>query len=129
MRQKRTTPAEADMTPMLDIVFILLIFFVVTASFLTERAMDMTPPPSGGSSITQPAITVSISSEGLVRVNGELSDIERVRARIEQALASDPEQAVIVQADKTTKNWLVLTAVDQARSAGVQSVGFMLTEG
>ena len=129
MRHRKISSAEADMTPLLDIVFILLIFFVVTATFLKEQAMDMTPPPaSGHSAITSPAILVSISPEGLVRVNGALSDIEMVRAKIERELAQLPDQSVIVQAASVAKNGLVIRAVDQARSAGVQSIGFMVAE-
>lgn len=122
-RYRNSGSAEADLTPMLDIVFILLIFFIVTATFLKEQAMLLTPPPQGSSSKTMPTILVSLSEEGLVRVNGELSDVGMIRARIERALAENPDQAVIVQAHSNTRTRLILLAVDQARSAGVQNVG------
>lgn len=123
---RRSGEAETDMTPMLDIVFILLIFFVVTASFLKERAMPMTPPPVGNPDKPQPAIVVSVSEEGLVRVNGRLSDIERVRAGIERSLAENPDQSVLVQAHPQARNQFVIMTVDQAYSAGAKSVGFNL---
>ena len=129
MKKRRQTTAEADMTPMLDIVFILLIFFIVTATFLKENAIEMTPPPQGAAEITNPAIIVRIDENGLVRVNGQLSDIGGVRANIERALAAEPGQSVIVQAHPTTRNKLVILAVDQAYSAGVQSVGFAVDAG
>ena len=93
-------PGEIDLTPMLDVVFILLIFFIVTATFLKENAIEMTPPPQGAAEITNPAIIVRIDENGLVRVNGQLSDIGGVRANIERALAAEPGQSVIVQAPK-----------------------------
>ena len=123
-RQSRT--AEADLTPMLDIVFFLLIFFIVTAIFIKESAINMTPPPPGAEpqAAQMPTILVRLGEDGLVRVNGELSDIGSVRARLERLLAEQPEQGVLVQAHPTTRNRLVILAVDQAYSAGVQNVGF-----
>ncbi len=130
MRRKTQTPADADMTPMLDIVFILLIFFVVTAEFLKERAMPMTPPPPDKTATVTdfPTILVNLSADGLTRVDGKLVDIEGVRGRIEQALAEKPEQAVLVQAAASTKNRFVIRAVDQAYSAGIKAVGFRIAE-
>ncbi|MAK60193.1 MAG: biopolymer transporter ExbD [Ponticaulis sp.] len=128
-RFKRRSSAEADMTPMLDIVFILLIFFVVTATFLRENALNMTPPPDGPPpppEKSQSTILVRIDGQGMVRVNDELSDIIGVRARIERLLAEAPDQAVLVQAHPRARNQLVIKAVDQAYSAGVQNVGFAL---
>lgn len=125
-RFRRRSSAEADMTPMLDIVFILLIFFVVTATFLRENAINMTPPPPGGDPppSNQSTILVRIDGQGMVRVNDELSDIIAVRARIERLLAETPDQGVLVQAHPQAKNQLVIKAVDQAYSAGVENVGF-----
>ena len=125
-RKSGTDTAETDLTPMLDIVFILLIFFIVTATFFKEKGMDMTPPPAGShdTSAYMPTILVRIGEDGLVRVNGELSDIGAVRARLERLLAETPEQSVLVQAHPRTRNRSVILAVDQAYSAGVQNVGF-----
>ena len=127
-RKRISEASETDLTPMLDIVFILLIFFIVTATFLKENAMTMpTPPPDSLTSVQpRPAIIVSITNDNLVRVNGVLSGIDGVRARIETELAANPDQAVLVQAAPETKNRFVIRAVDQAYSAGVSSVGFTL---
>lgn len=129
MRSRRqSSAAETDLTPALDIVFILLIFFIVTATFLKEQAMPMTPPPPGASPVTQPAIVVSLSADGLIRVDGRLTDIGAVRALIERALAENPEQSVLVQAHPQTRNQLVILAVDKAYSAGASAVGFTLSQ-
>lgn len=128
-RLPKSQSAEADMTPMMDIVFILLIFFVATATFLKERALPMTPPPAAGPiSSSQPTIFVHIAEDGMVRVNGELSEISAVRARIERSLAEDPAQAVLVQAHPSARNKFVIRAVDQAYSAGAMAVGFALDQ-
>lgn len=125
MKRKSIKAAEADLTPMLDIVFILLIFFIVTATFIQEKAIDMTPPPpSNSTEISGEALIVRIDENDLIRVGGRLTDIEGVRARIERAVAENPDISVIVQAHPQARNQLVIHSVDQSRSAGVLNVGF-----
>lgn len=125
MKRKSIKAAEADLTPMLDIVFILLIFFIVTVTFIQEKAIDMTPPPpSNSTEISGEALIVRIDENDLIRVGGRLTDIEGVRARVERAVAENPDISVIVQAHPQARNQLVIHSVDQSRSAGVLNVGF-----
>ncbi len=125
----RAYQSDADMTPMMDIVFILLIFFVATATFLKERALPMTPPPASDHAVNSaPAILVRIAENGLIWVNGEVSGIDGVRSRIELNLAKNPDQSVLVQAHPSAKNKFVIRAVDQAYSAGARNVGFAIDE-
>lgn len=126
--RRHQSDVDVDMTSALDIVFILLIFFIVTATFLKEQALPMTPPPAGEAARTVPAIVVSISEEGLVWVDGRVTDIERVRANIERKLAETPEASVLVQAHPQARNRFVILVVDQAYSAGARSVGFSLMQ-
>lgn len=124
---KPVEESDVDLTPMLDIVFILLIFFIVTATFVKERALNLTPPPPAPPDQPvdpKPTILIRISEESLVTVNGRLADIGSVRANIERLIAETPESAVLVQAHPRAKNRLVILVVDQTRSAGVQNVGF-----
>ncbi len=121
--------SEVDLTPMLDIVFILLIFFIVTATFIKERAINLTPPPPAPPDQPiepKPTILIRISEDNLVSVNRRLADLGSVRANIERLIAETPESAVLVQAHPRAKNRIVITVVDQARSAlgGDGSVGF-----
>ncbi len=125
MKRKSIKAAEADLTPMLDIVFILLIFFIVTATFIQENAIDMTPPPpSNSTEISGETLIVRIDENDLIRVGGRLTDVEGIRARVERAIAENPDISVIVQAHPQARNQLVIHSVDQSRSAGVQNVGF-----
>lgn len=130
-RSNRTADeAEIDMTPMLDIVFILLIFFIVTAVFVRERAINMTPPPPGPQnqeSQSQPVVLIRIDADSLVFVDNKLVDIGAVRANIERLRAENPQKAVIVQAHPDARNGLVVQIVDQARSANVKDVAFVLS--
>ena len=126
-RTRKAEESEVDLTPMLDIVFILLIFFIVTATFIKENAIDLTPPPPAPPDQPvnpQPTVLIRITEDSLVTVNGRLSDVGSVRAAIERRIAENPESAVLVQAHPRARNRLVIMIVDQARSAGVENVGF-----
>ena len=126
-RTRKAEESEVDLTPMLDIVFILLIFFIVTATFIKENAIDLTPPPPAPPDQPenpQPTVLIRITEDSLVTVNGRLSDVGSVRAAIERRIAENPESAVLVQAHPRARNQLVIMIVDQARSAGIENVGF-----
>ena len=128
-RKRKVEESEVDLTPMLDIVFILLIFFIVTATFIKENAIDLTPPPPVPPDTPvdpQPTILIRITEDSLVTVNNRFTDVGSVRASIERQIAESPESAVLVQAHPRAKNRLVIMIVDQARSAGVPSVGFTI---
>ena len=127
--RRKEEESEVDLTPMLDIVFILLIFFIVTATFIKENAIDLTPPPPVPPDTPvdpQPTILIRITEDSLVTVNNRFTDVGSVRASIERQIAESPESAVLVQAHPRAKNRLVIMIVDQARSAGVPSVGFTI---
>ena len=126
-RKRKAEESEVDLTPMLDIVFILLIFFIVTATFIKENAIDLTPPPPAPPDQPvnpQPTVLIRITEDSLVTVNGRLSDVGSVRAAIERRIAENPESAVLVQAHPRARNQLVIMIVGQARSAGIENVGF-----
>jgi len=123
--------ADVNMTPMLDIVFILLIFFIVTAVFVQEQAINLTPPPPPDPETQtepQPTILVRIDADNLIEVDGRRADIGTVRANIERLRAENPSRAVLVQAHPDAKSGLVVRIVDLARSANVENVGFVLDQ-
>ena len=103
--KKKKDESNIDLTPMLDVVFILLIFFVVTASFLKENAMDIEgqdpnnnpPPPSND---TPKNILIQIDSRNQLFFNQERIDISAVRARVASARAENPAASVIIRPDK-----------------------------
>ena len=111
--------AEIDLTPMLDVVFIMLIFFIVTASFLREFGVDATKPPS-----VQPdeqkseSIAIRISSNGDIRIDGLSVDPRAVSAQIIRRKAETPDASLAVLAGKRAKAELVVGVIDSARVAG-----------
>ena len=114
---------EINMTPMLDIVFIMLIFFIVTASFVKESGIDVNRP----SAVTaerkeQASILVAIDEKGSVWMDKRVIDVRAVRANIERARAENPQGGVVIQADKNSRNGLLVQVMDAARQAGVENV-------
>ena len=115
--------AEVDMTPMLDIVFIMLIFFIVTATFVNERGLDVTRPDSEDPPETAAVtILVSISEAGVISMEGRDVDVRAVRANVERLIAENPESSVVVQAHPQSESNLMVGVMDQARLAGAAGV-------
>ena len=115
--------AEVDMTPMLDIVFIMLIFFIVTATFVNERGLDVTRPDSDEPPETQTVtILISIDQTGTINMEGRNIDLRAVRANVERLIAENPESSVVVQAHPESESNLLVGVMDQARLAGAAGV-------
>ena len=124
-RRKRGTADETEinMTPMLDIVFIMLIFFIVTASFVKEAGIDVNrPDASTAEKKKQGNILVAISENGQIWIDKRQVDVRALRPNIERLHAENPLGAVVIQADKNSKNGLLVDVMDAAREAGVFNV-------
>jgi len=121
--------AEINMTPMLDIVFIMLIFFIVTASFVKESGIDVSRPDAKTATKKERAnILVAISESGQIWIQKRRVDIRAVRANIERLHAENPQGSVVIQADKRSKTGLLVAVMDQARQAGVYNVSIAAQE-
>lgn len=128
MRRKHRDEDETgiDMTPMLDIVFIMLIFFIVTTSFVKEDTVEIARPSTNQDSTPPknppPLIVVSIDDQSNVFMNERSVDPEAIRANIETQLAVDPRSPVLVRVHEEAVNDVLVSAVDQANAAGVSKV-------
>jgi biopolymer transport protein ExbD len=120
--------ASLDMTPMLDIVFIMLIFFIVTSSFIKESGIDVSSPSASTAERKERGnILIAISADGEVWIDKRNVDVRAVRANVERLHAENPEGSVVIQADKDSKNGLLIQVIDQARLAGVSNVAIAAT--
>ncbi|MEO0615309.1 MAG: biopolymer transporter ExbD [Pseudomonadota bacterium] len=116
--------AEINITPMLDVVFILLIFFIVTTSFVKEFGVDLSRPsnePPKDVDVSE-VIAIKIDRTGTITIKNRETDIRAVRANIESALALKPDASVVVAADREADAGILVRVVDQARVAGAQRV-------
>ena len=115
--------AEINLTPMLDVVFIMLIFFIVTASFVKESGLDVNRPDAPTAVKKENAnILVAIGANNEIWINRRRIDPRAVRANIERMHAENPEGAVIIQADKSSQTGLLVETMDQIRLAGVLEI-------
>ena len=116
--------SEINLTPMLDVVFIMLIFFIVTASFIKEAGLDVNRPdaPVTESKPEDANILVAITATDEIWIDRRLIDPRAVRANIERLHAENPEGSVVVQAHRASTNKMLVTVMDAARQAGVYDI-------
>jgi len=114
---------------MLDVVFILLIFFIVTASFVKEAGIDVNRPEAATAVKKERAnILVAISDKGDIWINKRKVDIRSVQANIERLKAENPQGTVVIQADKKSTTDTLIKVMDSARAAGVFDVSIAAQE-
>ena len=115
---------EINLTPMLDVVFIMLIFFIVTASFIKEAGIDVNRPDAPVTE-TKPEdanILVVISATDEIWIDRRIIDPRAVRANIERLHAENPKGSVVIQANKKSTNKILVWVMDSSRSAGVYNI-------
>lgn len=113
--------ADVDMTPMLDIVFIMLIFFIVSSTFIRESGLDLTEHKSNEKPEEEikssKATIVRICANGDISIDGRSIDVRSVRANVERKLAEDSATVVIIETEMEAPTGKLVMAVDQARAA------------
>ena len=121
-------PTAMNITPLIDMVFILLIFFAVNASFVKEAGVDI-ERPRARSAVTQEQanIMIAVTENGEVWIDRQRVDPRSVRGHVERLHAENPEGAVVILADDESQTGLVIEVLDQARLAGVDNVAVAAT--
>ncbi|GAB6176864.1 biopolymer transporter ExbD [Desulfobaculum senezii] len=122
-RKQRRKSSEINMTPLIDMVFILLIFFIVTTSFVKESGVDVERPVANTAQKKENvSVMVGVDATGVVWLDGRSIDIRSVRPWMEQFLAETPEGAVMVAADAHAESGILIQVLDACREAGVKNV-------
>ncbi|BDR36569.1 biopolymer transporter ExbD [Photobacterium damselae subsp. damselae] len=115
--------AQIDLTSMLDIVFIMLIFFIVTSSFVRESGVEVNrPQASHAVSQKDAGIFIAITSANDIYIDKRIVDTERVQATIEHMLVDQPDASLVIQADEHAYNGTVVKVMDAAKGAGVKNI-------
>ncbi len=125
-KQQDQGSAEIDLTPMLDVVFIMLIFFIVVASFIKEAGVEVNRPddnqPDNPEDST--SILVEVASDNQIWMENRRVDIRAIRANIQRLLAEDPEAPVTIKVEKGAEAGIVVDVADAARESGVAAVNW-----
>jgi biopolymer transport protein ExbD len=115
--------SEINITPMLDVVFIMLIFFIVTATFVKEAGIDVNRPDAATAVKKEKAnILIAIGPNNDIWIDRRQVDIRSVRPNIERLHAENPQGSVVIQADKESKTDTLIQVMDASRQAGVYNV-------
>ncbi|WP_086968108.1 ExbD/TolR family protein [Vibrio coralliirubri] len=122
-RHSKNEEAQIDLTSMLDIVFIMLIFFIVTSSFVRESGVEVNrPQASNVVSQKDAGIFVAITSANDIFIDKRVVDVERVQATLEHLLLEQPDVSLVIQADEHAYNGTVVKVMDAAKGAGVKNI-------
>ena len=114
---------EINITPMLDVVFILLIFFIVTANFIKEPGLEVNRPDSETAEPTEnAAILIAVGNAGEIYMDGRRIDKRQVKANVVRLLAENPQGSVVIQADQKANADTIMAVMDGAREAGVYNI-------
>jgi biopolymer transport protein ExbD len=117
-----------DLAPMLDFVLNLLIFFIITAVFTKELAIEVARSGAAGGGKESGSIMIQISAEGEVSVDHRVVDVRAVRANVERLHALKPEYGVMVVTNQNAANGVLVMVADQVRQGGVNNISFALSQ-
>jgi len=121
--QPQEQDASVDITPMLDVVFIMLIFFIVTATFVKLSGIEVNAPKASTSVVQEKAnILIAIDANNKVWINRREVDLRALRPNIERLHAENPKGIVVIQADKMSRNETLVKVMDASRKAGVYDI-------
>lgn len=124
----KTTQEEINLSPLIDVLFILLIFFIVTTAFVRETGVEITrPQAASGLSLDKESLLIAITAEGEVVYDGQPIDALGVRSTL-QRLMTQNARPVIIQADQQATADLIVKVIDAARLAGAPSVSIATQE-
>lgn len=122
--------SEINLTPMLDVVFIMLIFFVVTTSFVKEAGVEVNRPSANTAKQQEAAnILIAIRPNGEIWIDGRAVDLRAVRANVERLRAEFPESDVVIQGDRQAQVGILVRVMDQVRMAGITNVAIAADDG
>ncbi|GAA3925092.1 biopolymer transporter ExbD [Litoribacillus peritrichatus] len=119
----QNSESEIDMTPMLDIVFIMLIFFIVSTTFVKEAGVEINrPAASTAEKQESTGVMLAVTADGLIWLEGDQTDVRMIRPKLERLKVEQPDVSVMVQADENAKTGVLIKVMDQIKLAGIAQV-------
>ncbi|MEM7739867.1 MAG: biopolymer transporter ExbD [Pseudomonadota bacterium] len=113
---------DVNITPLLDIVFIMLIFFIVTSTFIKEPGVDVVRPTALTQVEQSPAVLVAVTEDGEIYINNEEVELSEVRYLVEELRRETPKGNAVLQADAGAKSDLTIKVLQQIKDAGINDV-------
>ena len=122
--KKKSDEIELNMSPLIDMIFILLIFFLVTTTFVKESGVDVNRPVESQKKSTEeiPNMIINVTRDGMVFIDGQAIDVRSVRSRMERFKYENPDGNVIITSDKQSRFGISVEVLDQVRLAGITNV-------
>lgn len=122
-QEKQEDEKVADLTPMLDVVFIMLIFFIVTATFIKETGIEINRPDTQTAEMKKTvSLLVAVAADSSIWIDKKKVDIRNVRPMMEKLHAENPKGGLVIQADSESKVEKVLAIMDSARAIGITQI-------
>ena len=122
-RRRRSRSTELNLAPLIDMIFILLIFFLVTTSFVRETGIDIHRPEAQTASTKENInLIIGVAADGALHLEGKAIDIESVRTRMERFVAETPRGSVVIVADRQSSTGTVVQVLDVCRLAGAKDI-------
>ena len=132
-RRKRSSrhfllSTEPDLTPLTDCVFLLLIFFMVSTTFITTKGISVDLPTGRSESRPTKDVNIVIDRDGVVQINGEVTETVELADKIRQVMEANNTRSAILEADRTVLHQQVVRIMDIARGEGIESIAFAKSE-
>lgn len=128
-RRHHGSGSVINMAPLVDLIFLLLIFFIVTTSFVRETGIEVDRPTASTAVAQQQGnLLIGINEAGRVFIDKKEIDVRAVRTHVERALAENPETSVVIVADRASKTGVVIQVMDQSRLSGVKNIAIAASQ-
>lgn len=122
-KRRRKQQSELNMTPLIDMVFILLIFFIVTTSFVKEAGVEINRPVANTAVVNEStSLIIGITESNEVWIEGKIYDVRSIRGYMNRFLAETPEGSVVITADRECRSGLLIKVLDSCREAGATNL-------
>lgn len=123
IRKRSQDGGKIDVSPMLDMVFILLIFFIVTSTFTRETGVDVTKPKaSSAKDLAKESILIGVTRQGTIHINETQVNLTTLNTVLRQMMAESPDRPVIIVSDRDAPNGVVVDILDECNQAKVRKV-------
>ena len=122
--EKNSDEVKLNMSPLIDMIFILLIFFLVTTTFVKESGVDVNRPVTSNkpSTVEEANIVINVLKDGMVYIDSQAIDVRSVRSRMERYKYENPDGNVIITADNESRFGVAIEVLDQVRLANIKNV-------